>query len=105
MHKIKIKLNPDAEASDFYVHNTDTVLEIKRAILFEDARDFEFVFARFTAQPKMDDDRNFGDYGIRDGDLITVLAKMQTGVRRGGRRTKTKKQTRASKKRKSTRRN
>ncbi len=107
MHKIKIKLNPDAEASDFYVHDKDTVLEVKRAILFEDAENFHFVFPRFKAQPQMDDMREFSDYAIRDGDLITVLPKMQTGARKGGRRTKTKtkKQKRVSKKRRSTRRN
>lgn len=107
MHKIKIKLNPDAEASDFYVHDQDTVLEVKRAILFEDANNFNFLFPRFREQPVMDDMRAISDYGMRDGDLITVLPKMQTGARKGGRRTKTKtkRQKRRSTKRRSTRRN
>lgn len=100
-HKIKIKLNPDAEPSDFYVHDQDMVSEVKRAILFEDANDFNFIFPRFQEQPVMDDVRIIGDYGMRDGDKITVMPKIRTG--RGGKQSKIKRKTRRVAKRKSRR--
>jgi hypothetical protein len=101
-HKIKIKLNPDAEESDFYVHDQDTVLEVKRAILFEDANNFNFLFPRFREQPVMDNMRAISDYGMRDGDLVTVMPKLRTG--RGGKRRRTTQKRRALKRR-GTRRN
>lgn len=86
--KLKIKLNPEAEPSDFYVHDRDLVSDVKKAILFEDSRDFNLLFPRFHANPIMDDARTFSDYGIRNGDLLTITPKLRVG--RGGTRSRHK---------------
>lgn len=104
--KLKIKLNPDAEPSDFWVHTDDTVLEVKQAILFNDARNFNFLFPRFQAHPIMENEREIGDYGMRNGDLVTVMPIIRVG--QGGKRRKnhkTHKSKRQAHKRRLTRRN
>ena len=86
--KIKIQFGDTEEPQPFYVYLSDTVEDVKKALLFDKYRDFHFYFPRFYKPEAriMENDRAFSDYDIRQDDLIKIMPKLKAGLKGGNSR-------------------
>jgi hypothetical protein len=96
--KIRIQIRPD-EIIEYYINHRDSVSSVKQAFFFDDYRQYDFIFPGFrrsngqptpNAMKVMDDEREFGDYNIKNGDLIIVQPRIRAGFKGGKRKTQRK---------------
>lgn len=83
---IRIQIRQTEPPRVFYVYPEDEIIDIKRAIFYENFENFDFYFKGFHNETKriMEDERIISDYGMRADDLIEVRVKLRTG--QGGKR-------------------
>ncbi len=98
LRRIKIQMGPDTTIN-FIINHRDTVLSVKRALFFDDAREFDLIYPNFrqpngkpapNAMKVLEDEREFGDYNIKEGELLIVQPRIRSGIRGGKRKTQRK---------------
>jgi hypothetical protein len=91
----QIGLQRGDETIHFQVHVEDTVLQVKQAFLGPSYRDFDFIYDLYRlpggrlprpAEKVMVNDRTFGDYDVKNNEVILIQPKLRSGF--GGKRTR-----------------
>ena len=92
-YKIKIRFTDDEEPTQLYVHSSDTVLQIKQALFFDNYMNYNLYHER--TRKILENDKTLAESDVKSGDTLRVMPILRTG--KGGktrRHTKKRKQTR-----------